>query len=101
MVPVSCFPGPAGTIRPGGGCRSGHGSTARAPACAAVLLTRGGPELHDDLGRDAPAVFDLNALGPGPHADGGGVGRAVTRPAPAAARPPGTGRRPAGGIDIP
>jgi hypothetical protein len=31
MVPVSCFPGPAGTIRPGGGAsRSSHGSTARA-----------------------------------------------------------------------
>jgi hypothetical protein len=31
MVPVSCFPGPAGTIRPGGGgCRSSHRSTARA-----------------------------------------------------------------------
>jgi hypothetical protein len=31
-VPVSCFPGPAGTIRPGGGggCRSSHSSTARA-----------------------------------------------------------------------
>ena len=29
MVPVRCFPGPAGTIRPGGGgCRSGHGSAA-------------------------------------------------------------------------
>jgi hypothetical protein len=31
MVPVSCLPGPAETIRPGGGgCRSGHRSTARA-----------------------------------------------------------------------
>lgn len=38
--------------------------------CAAALLACGGPELHDDLGRHAPAVFDLNALGPVPHADG-------------------------------
>src|SRR4029077_8570656 len=60
------------------------------------LLTGGGPELHDNLGRDAPAVFDVNALGPCPYADGGGVGRAGARPAPAAARPPGTGRRPPG-----
>src|SRR5579859_3004695 len=47
-----------------------------------VLLSRGCLEFHHQFGRDAAAVFDLDALGFGPLADLGGVRPARRSPPP-------------------
>jgi Protein of unknown function (DUF4242) len=65
-----------------------------------VLLPGSRLELHHQLGRDAAAVFDLDALGFGPLADLGGVQPARRSPPPGPCRPAGSAVGPPRGAHI-
>jgi hypothetical protein len=72
-----------------GDCRVGGGNV--------VLLGGRGLELHDELGEYPAAVFDVDALAPGPVADLGGVQAAHAGLAAGACRAPRAGLSPGRG----